>query len=122
MENLMKHNELIQTLSPDGRKGELLPRKQYDTWSLFILSALATEEDLTLNDLLEKAHQKVSGTTDKETGWYVLQVKRDLEARGLIKVTAAPEQKHTFFIKLTRQGLTKIHYEFQLAAWSEIDP
>lgn len=117
-----RDNELIQTLRPDGLKGELLIKSQYEAWSLFILSALGTEEDLTLNDLLEKAHQKVSGATGNEIGWYVLQVKRDLEARGLIMVTAAPAQKHTFFIKLTRRGLTKIHYEMQLSEWSEINP
>jgi DNA-binding HxlR family transcriptional regulator len=115
-------NEMIQTLRPDGRKGEFLPRGKYDKWSLFILSALDTEKDLTLNDLLEQAHQKVSGATDHEIGWYVLHVKRDLEARRLIKVTAAPVQKHTFFMKLTRLGLTKLQYEIQLAEWSETKP
>lgn len=119
---MKRDSELIQTLRPDGRKGEFLLKGQYDTWSLFILYALDTEEDLTLNDLLEKARRKVSGATDSEIGWYVLQVKRDLEARSLIKVTAAPLQKHIFFIKLTRLGRNKINYETQLSEWSKINP
>lgn len=120
MEKLKKQNsEMIQLLREDGRKGEFLLKSQYDAWSLFILSTLDAEENLTLSDLLEKAHQKGSLASDNRTGWYVLQVKRDLEARGLLKVTPAPEQKHTFFLKLTRQGQTKIHYENQLSEWSE---
>ena len=123
MEKLVKHNnDMIQTLRLDGLKGERLHRSQYEAWSLFILSAVGTEEDLTLNDLLELAHQKFSGATGNQIGWSILQVKRDLEARGLIVVTAAPAQKHTFFIKLTRQGITKINYEMQRSEWSEIYP
>lgn len=114
---MKQDNELIQTLLPDGRKGELLSKSEYEKWSRFILSVLNSEEDFTLNGLLEKALQKKSGPADNKAGWYILQVKRDLEARGLIKVVAT-EQKHTFFIKLTRQGLTKLHYENQLLEWA----
>jgi DNA-binding HxlR family transcriptional regulator len=112
-------NEMVHMLQPDSRKGELIIKRVYEKWSRFILSSLDTEKDLTLSDLLERAHQDFKGINDHETGWHVLQVKRDLEARGLIKVIAAPDHKRTFFIKLTRQGLAKIHYETQLPAWSE---
>ena len=123
MEKLTKRDDgMIQTLRADGKKGELLLRSQYETWSLFILSTLDTEEGLTLNDLLGKARQKVSGLKDNEIGWNILQVKRDLEARGFIKVTPAPSTKRTLLIKLTRLGSNKIQYENQLAAWSEINP
>ena len=113
--------EMVHTLQADGRKGELISKSVYNKWVGFILSTLDTEKDLTLHDLLESAHHKFRDEKDHETGWNVLQVKRDLEARGLIKVIAAPDLKRTFFIKLTRQGLTKLHYEMQVSEWSDSD-
>lgn len=119
MEKLVKRDdEVVQLLRTDGRKGEFLARSQYTAWSMFILAALANEEDLTLNDLLEKASKKGSPGTEHETGWYILQVKRDLEARGLIQVMAGA-RKHIFFLKLTRQGLAKVHYETQFSDQTE---
>jgi hypothetical protein len=117
-------NEIFQTLRTDGKHGETMPKDAYDFWSHFVLSTLASA-DLTLNELLEKAHQKKSTSADNkndgQTGWYILQVKRDLEARGLIKLIAAPTQRHGFLIQLTRQGLSKISYDLQVNAWSESD-
>ncbi|MBA4056064.1 MAG: hypothetical protein C0490_15220 [Marivirga sp.] len=113
--------EMVYTLQTDGRKGELISKGVYDKWVRFILSTLDTEKDFTLHDLLEGAHHKFRDEKDHETGWHILQIKRDLEARGLIKVIAAPNLKRTFFIKLTRQGLTKLYYEMQMSEWSQTD-
>ncbi|HTE34615.1 MAG TPA: hypothetical protein VK666_29755 [Chryseolinea sp.] len=116
--------EIFQTLRTDGKHGETMPKHAYDFWSHFMLSTLASS-DLTLNELLEKAHQKklpsADTKNDSQTGWYILQVKRDLEARGLIKLIAAPTQRHGFLIQLTRQGLSKVSYDQQVSAWSESD-
>lgn len=114
-------NEMVSMLQVDGRKGEILSKQVYERWSRFILSTLTSEKNFTLNDLLEEAHRNFTGVKEHEVGWHVLQIKRDLEARGLIRVIAAPDLKRTFFIKLTRQGLTKINYEAQLQEWSETD-
>jgi hypothetical protein len=111
--------EMIYTLQADGRKGELVSKVVYDKWVRFILSTLDTEKNFTLHDLLESAQNKFRDEKDHETGWHILQIKRDLEARGLVKVIAAPDLKRTFFIRLTRQGLTKLHYEMQVSEWSE---
>ena len=119
MEKLVKRDdEVVQLLRTDGRKGEFLSRTQYTTWSRFILSTLDTEEDLTLTDLLEKGSQRASAATEHDAAWYILQVKRDLEARGLVQVIAGPT-KHRFLIKVTRQGLAKVHYETQFSEQSE---
>lgn len=124
-EGLKRVNEFIQTLRPDGRPGEAIPKEEYDIWSYFILSTLAAAEELTLTELLEKADQKISlpggSKADSKVSWYVLQVKRDLEARGLIKVTPSSKKKHTFLIQLTRQGMSKIHYQFQVSEWNDDD-
>ena len=83
------------------------------------MSTLAKEEDLTINDLIERAYKSQSNDSKANEGkisWYILQVKRDLDARALI--TAVPaSKKHTFFLQLTRQGLSKISYQFQVKEW-----
>ena len=112
--------QVVHTLRPDGRPGEVMPKDDYDKWSYFILSALAKEDDLTISDLLERAYKStlnLSKATESKTSWYILQVKRDLEARALIASIPAPSKKHTFYIQLTRQGLSKINYEFQVKEW-----
>ena len=88
---------------------------------MFILSALNADQNFTLNDLLEEARKNAPITQHNEIGWNILQVKRDLEARGFIKSNEDPDLKHTFYLKLTRQGLSKLQYENQLSEWSDTD-
>jgi sulfur transfer complex TusBCD TusB component (DsrH family) len=121
-ENVKRNSDHIQTLRPDGRPGEHIPRNEYETWSYFILSTLTKFPELTLTALLEKADHHIRASEakfDSKVSWYVLQVKRDLEARGLIKVIPASEKKHTHLIQLTRQGMSKINYQLQVSEWSD---
>lgn len=111
--------EKIQTFLPDGTKGEYIIKSKYDLWAGFILTALDTEENFTLNDILERARINEPVARHNEIAWNILQVKRDLEARGLIKAVEDPDLKHTFYLKLTRQGLSKVSYENQVAEWSK---
>lgn len=111
--------EYVSTLREDGRQGESIPKIEYQAWSHFILSTLAIDEELTLTDLLERAQQKAaeSGVSTNKTSWYVLQVKRDLEARQFIKVVPSAVRKHTFLLKLTWQGRSKV----QVSSWTAND-
>lgn len=111
--------EYISTLREDGRPGESMPKVEYQAWSHFILTTLAIDEELTLTDLLERAQIKAaeSGSTNSMTSWYVLQVKRDLEARQLIRVVPSSIRKHTFLLKLTWQGRSKV----QGTSWGNAD-
>ena len=114
---MREENEKIQTFLPDGSKGEYILKSKYDRWSTFILSALDSEENFTLNDILERARIGASVSLHNEIGWNILQVKRDLEARGLIKSVEDPDLKHTYYLKLTRQGLSKLNYDNQATEW-----
>jgi hypothetical protein len=114
---MKEQDEKIQTFLPDGTKGEYIIKSKYERWSAFILSALETEDNFTLNDILEKARSNSSAVLHNEIGWNILQVKRDLEARGFIKSVEDPDLKHKFYLKLTRQGLSKLNYINQLAEW-----
>lgn len=111
--------EYISTLREDGRPGESMPKVEYQAWSHFILSTLVIDEELTLTDLLERAQIKAAetGSANSMTSWYVLQVKRDLEARQLIRVVPSSIRKHTFLLKLTWQGRSKV----QGASWGNAD-
>lgn len=110
-------HEKIQTFLPDGTKGESLVKSKYERWSAFILSALNTDENFTLNDILERARANSSVVLQNEIAWNILQVKRDLEARGLIHSIQDPDFKHKYYLKLTRQGMSKVNYENQVAEW-----
>ncbi len=114
---MKEQDEKIQTFLPDGTKGEYIIKSKYERWSAFILSALDTEDNFTLNDILEKARSNSSAVLHNEIGWNILQVKRDLEARGFIKSVEDPDLKHKFYLKLTRQGVSKLNYINQLAEW-----
>src|ERR1044071_8341808 len=111
--------EYINTLREDGRPGESIPKVEYKAWSHLIFSTLAIDDELTLNDLLERAHKKAAetGASNDKTSWYILQVKRDLEARQLIKVVPFSVRKHTFLLKLTWQGRSKV----QVSTWGHND-
>ena len=113
-------NEKVQTFLPDGTKGEYIIKSKYERWSAFILSILDTEENFTLNDVLERARGTASAALHNEIGWNILQVKRDLEARGFIKSVENPDIKHKYYLKLTRQGLSKLSYDAQVAEWLKV--
>lgn len=118
---MKEQDEKIQTFLPDGTKGEYIIKSKYERWSEFILTALDNEDNFTLNDILEKARSTSSAALHNDIGWNILQVKRDLEARGFIKSVEDPDLKHKFYLKLTRQGSSKRNYDNQLAEWSEED-
>ena len=116
----MKESEKIQTFLPDGSKGEYILKSKYEQWSRFILAALNTEENFTLNDILERARTNAPVSQHNEIAWNILQVKRDLEARGLVTAQQDPDTRHTYYLKLTRQGFSKASYDSQLDEWSKL--
>jgi hypothetical protein len=118
-ENTKPLEEVVRTHRPDGRPGVILPKHEYDFFCSFILSAVEKSDTMTLNDLLEKAHVALDGKWSGDLAWKILQVKMDLEARHLLEVVVATRKRHAFTIKLTRQGLSRIRYENQLAEWTE---
>jgi hypothetical protein len=80
-------DEIIVTRRMDGRRGVVIKKQQYEEVSNFILSLLRVREEMTLNELLEQAQRKVSPRFKEEYVWRMLQVKEDLQAQGVIKVT-----------------------------------
>ena len=113
--------EVVRMHRPDGRPGVILLKQEYDLLCSFILSSVEKSDGMTLKDLLEKAHTTLDGKWNGDVSWKILQVKMDLEARQFLEVMVATRKRHAFTIKLTRQGLSRIRYENQVAEWAEKD-
>jgi len=77
----------IELQHPAGRSGPLILRKEYEQLSVFILSMLKSKGEITLTELLEAAHEKLKTKWSGDILWTILNVKNDLEARRLIKIT-----------------------------------
>lgn len=100
MEN---ENPEIVLWRENGRRGAKILRKDYEMVSSFIFSQLQEKETIEIQQLIEGARNILSLTLGKDYSWCLLQVKQDLEAKGLIKVTVQPNRMQ--FIKATRKGL-----------------
>lgn len=77
--------ERIMTLHPQGKAGVNIVKKKYDQIANYILDTLQEHQEMTYQDLDKRAVADLSETFDGKVGWYVVSVKLDLEARGMIK-------------------------------------
>lgn len=82
---MMVKEEFVRTAHPKNIWGVRMKRCIYDAIKEFILTLLAKEKELTINSLIEKGYQHFVAELRENSGWYLYQVKLDLEARGLIK-------------------------------------
>ncbi len=81
----MLDDEKILTLHPQGKKGVNILRKKYDTIRDFIVTTIEKHRDISFEDLGDLAEKELSATFDGKVLWYVVTVKLDLEARGIIE-------------------------------------
>jgi hypothetical protein len=75
----------IQTLHPKGKKGVNILRRRYEPIKSFILQTIRDRGAITYEELNDLAVEKLSAGFDGKVPWYVVTVKLDLEARGLIE-------------------------------------
>lgn len=76
----------VQTLNQDGKKGALLSKRRYDVIRDFILQAFGSRSQLSFEYLMHQAQESELLRSDGISMWHLLQVKNDLQARGVIKV------------------------------------
>lgn len=100
----MLSNELLRTIRPGNKTGITMTRDRYNAIKEFILKTLDQEAELTFNKLLTKGHLRFYPSLGETTGWYLYQVKLDLEARGLIKVDEISKGSKKKVIKKVRQN------------------
>ena len=81
----MSESQKILTLHPQGKKGVNILKRRYDTIKNFIIDTVENHKEITYEDLTDLAVEKLSKSFDGKVVWYIVTVKLDLEARGLIE-------------------------------------
>jgi hypothetical protein len=81
-----------------------LPSDVYESISDFIISKLKGNEEISFNTLLDDALKNKSIKFEQNLGWCLLQVKHDLEARGVIRIKIKRGYANSQSIKLKRKG------------------
>jgi hypothetical protein len=76
----------VQTISESGRKGAVLSKKRYDAIRDFILKAFESRSQLSFEYLINLAEESGLLHSDGISMWHLLQVKKDLQARRVIRV------------------------------------
>ena len=81
----MIQEDKILTLHPQGKKGVNISRKKYDFIRSFILDTIEKHREITYQDLNDLAEEHLANQFDGSIPWYIVSVKLDLEARGIIE-------------------------------------
>ncbi|HCZ36883.1 MAG TPA: hypothetical protein DHV26_13260 [Cytophagales bacterium] len=81
-----------------------MSEQDYEKLSVFIISTLeqASDEGVTLHDLVQEAQEKFNTDFRGNVSWYLLEVKYDLELRKIITKTLSAEREQ--IIKLNPDG------------------
>ncbi len=81
----MSEEEKILTLHPQGKKGVNILRRRYDVIFDYILKKIKERGEITYQELSDLAEKDLADSFDGKVVWYVVSVKLDLEARGVIE-------------------------------------
>jgi len=81
----MSKEERILTLHPQGKKGVNIVKRKYELIKDFILATIQEHGEITYERISDLAIEQLSPTFDGKVVWYVVSVKLDLEARGVIE-------------------------------------
>lgn len=76
--------EKFLTRHPQGKKGVSISRKKYELIKDYILTTLQQEVQISYQELNDRCVKDLSPTFEGQVAWYVVTVKLDLEARGII--------------------------------------
>lgn len=79
------NEEKILTLHPQGKKGVNISKDKYNLISNFIMRTISKQKEITYKELNNLAVDKLSKTFNGSVPWYLVSVKLDLEARGIIE-------------------------------------
>lgn len=77
--------EKIMTLHPQGKVGVNILKRRYDFIKNFIVDTVTESETITFEKLSDKAVEELTSSFDGKVLWYIVTVKLDLEARGVIE-------------------------------------
>lgn len=81
----MAKEEKIMTLHPQGKKGVNILKSKYDIIKNYIIDTVTKYGEITYESLSDSAIAELSDSFDGKVNWYIVTVKLDLEARGVIE-------------------------------------
>lgn len=82
---MAKKEDKILTLHPAGKKGTNISLAKYNQIKDAILEVIEKEGEISYEDLSDRLVEEMQDTFDGKVIWYVVSVKLDLEARGIIE-------------------------------------
>lgn len=77
--------EKIMTLHPEGKKGVNISLEKYSQIKSFILEMISCQGTISYRELNALAKKQLGDVFNGSVPWYIVTVKLDLEARGIIK-------------------------------------
>jgi len=77
--------EKILTLHPAGKQGVNIDKGKYDTVREAIEETLKAQPGITFSELTEDVGRRIGDVFEGSVSWYVVSVKLDLEARGVLE-------------------------------------
>ena len=77
--------EKIKTLHPEGKQGVNISAEKYNQVKTKLIDIIQREGQISYQSLNKVAKKELSGTFQGSIPWYVVTVKLDLEARGIIE-------------------------------------
>ncbi len=81
----MAEEEKFLTLHPQGKKGVNILKRRYDFIKDYILKTVKKHGAIEYQELSDMAIRDLSSDFDGKVVWYIVSVKLDLEARGIIE-------------------------------------
>ncbi len=77
--------EKIMTLHPAGKKGVNILKRRYDQMAETLLGIVRQHGEISYTEMNDIAEKELDGKFDGKIPWYVVTVKLDLEARGILE-------------------------------------
>ncbi|MEM9646984.1 MAG: hypothetical protein AAF969_00775 [Bacteroidota bacterium] len=81
----MAKEEKILTLHPQGKSGVNILKRRYDFIKDYIVKTVKEHGTITFEKLGDMAIGELTNQFDGKVLWYIVTVKLDLEARGIIE-------------------------------------
>jgi hypothetical protein len=101
----IKFQETILTLNQNGTRGVILARDHYDCLRNFIISAFETKAEISFEELMDKAMRSNEVYSNENSMWYLLKVKSDLQARGILKVRFMGVSPRVQVLRINKRAL-----------------
>jgi hypothetical protein len=93
------------TLNQNGKRGVVLSRALYDYLRDFIISTFDSKAEITFEELVNKAMDRKDVYANENSMWYLLKVKADLQARGILRVRFVGVSPRIQVLKINKRVL-----------------